>query len=331
MIEAILKLESNFMLTRRSILMVLVLVVAFDVNHAAAQSSRHMTGQIAVDWEMVAKIREEGLQRSGISNTLSYMTDVLGARLTNSRDMKHAQSWVIEEMKQMGLVNVVSEPFMEYGASWDNEYFSLHLLKPDYQPMVGYPIAHTPGTGGKRELEVVIADIRTRQDIEKYKGKLRGLAVLSSPPPAVDLERFAKGTPRRTDDDLRALFQRHKQRFTHNIPEALETFLGPDPGKGPCNCRMVRVFNGPRLLAASFFDMGDGAASSVYGLFEPEDARRSLGIFTMLLEIQHCRESGLRWLYPGYATHEPSVYDYKKQFRGTEFLDWSTGEWLPLP
>ena len=133
------------------------------------------------------------------------------------------------------------------------------------------------------------------------------------------------------DDDLRALFQRHKQRFTHNIPEALETFLGPDPGKGPCNCRMVRVFNGPRLLAASFFDMGDGAASSVYGLFEPEDARRSLGIFTMLLEIQHCRESGLRWLYPGYATHEPSVYDYKKQFRGTEFLDWSTGEWLPLP
>lgn len=207
MIEAILKLESNFMLTRRFILMVLVLVVAFDVNHAAAQSSQHMTGQIAVDWEMVAKIREEGLQRSGISNTLSYMTDVLGARLTNSRDMKHAQSWVIEEMKQMGLVNVVSEPFMEYGASWDNEYFSLHLLKPDYQPMVGYPIAHTPGTGGKRELEVVIADIRTRQDIEKYKGKLRGLAVLSSPPPAVDLERFAKGTPRRTDDDLRALEQ----------------------------------------------------------------------------------------------------------------------------
>ena len=170
MIKAILKLESNFMLTRRFILMVLVLVVAFDVNHAAAQSSRHMTGQIAVDWEMVAKIREEGLQRSGISNTLSYMTDVLGARLTNSRDMKHAQSWVIEEMKQMGLVNVVSEPFMEYGASWDNEYFSLHLLKPDYQPMVGYPIAHTPGTGGKRELEVVIADIRTRQDIESTKG-----------------------------------------------------------------------------------------------------------------------------------------------------------------
>jgi hypothetical protein len=46
------------------------------------------------------------------------------------------------------------------------------------------------------------------------------------------------------DDDLRALFQRHKQRFTHNIPDALETFLGPDPATGPCECRMLRVFEG---------------------------------------------------------------------------------------
>lgn len=130
------------------------------------------------------------------------------------------------------------------------------------------------------------------------------------------------------DDELRDLFQRHKQRFIHNIPDNLETFLGPDPTTGPCECRMVRVFDGERLIAASFFDVGKQAASSVYGLFEPECSKRSLGIFTMLLEIQHCREAGLRWLYPGYATHESSAYDYKKQFRGTELLDWSNGEWF---
>jgi arginyl-tRNA--protein-N-Asp/Glu arginylyltransferase len=132
------------------------------------------------------------------------------------------------------------------------------------------------------------------------------------------------------DDDLRAMFQRHKERFTHNVPDSLETFLGPDPATGPCECRMLRVFEGERLVAASCFDMGLIAASSVYGIFEPEFAKRSLGIFTQLLEIQHCREAGLRWIYPGYATHEPSSYDYKKQFRGTEWLEWSTGEWLPM-
>jgi arginine-tRNA-protein transferase len=131
------------------------------------------------------------------------------------------------------------------------------------------------------------------------------------------------------DDDLRAMFQRHKERFTHNVPDSLETFLGPDPATGPCECRMVRVFESDRLIAASFFDMGLTAASSVYGIFEPTESKRSLGIFTQLLEIQHCRDAGLRWLYPGYATHEPSAYDYKKQFRGTEWLDWSKGEWFP--
>ncbi len=136
-------------------------------------------------------------------------------------------------------------------------------------------------------------------------------------------------SPATLDGELRALFQRHKQRFTHNIPDTLETFLGPDPARGPCECRMLRVFDGEQLIAASFLDLGQQAASSVYAIFEPEHAARSLGIYTLLLEIQHCRAAGLRWLYTGYATREPSVYDYKKQFRGTEALAWTTGAWLP--
>ncbi|MCH7474366.1 MAG: M20/M25/M40 family metallo-hydrolase [Gemmatimonadetes bacterium] len=160
-----------------------------------------------VDLQMVARIREEGLQRSQLANTLSYMTDVLGARLTNSRDMERAQRWAIDEMKRIGLVNTVAEPFMDYGVSWDNEYVSLHLLEPDYQPMVGYPIAHTPGTGGKQILQVVIADVRTNQDLDKYRGRLRGKAVLGTPPPTIDLTRFTRGDRRRTDEEMRQLEQ----------------------------------------------------------------------------------------------------------------------------
>lgn len=205
------ELASIFMPTRRCILIVLIPILALGWADSEAQPTQRIANDtapgISVDWSMVARIREEGLQRSQLSNTLSYMTDVLGARLTNSRDMERAQAWVIEEMKRIGLVNTEIEPFMDYGASWDNEYVSLHLLEPDYQPMVGYPIAHTPGTEGKIELRVVIADVRTRQDVEKYKGNLRGKAVLSTPPPVINLSRFATGTPRRTDEELRALEQ----------------------------------------------------------------------------------------------------------------------------
>jgi carboxypeptidase Q len=158
-----------------------------------------------VDLDVIAKIREEGLQRSQLPNTLSYMTDVLGARLTNSDDMDRAQRWVIEEMRRIGLRNTALEPFMDYGVSWDNEYVSLHMLTPDYSPLVAYPIAHTPGTDGKQRLIAVIGNVRTRNDLERYRGRLSGMAVLSSPPPTIDQTRFARGTPRRTDEEMRAL------------------------------------------------------------------------------------------------------------------------------
>jgi hypothetical protein len=148
-----------------------------------------------VDHNMVAKIREEGFERSQIANTLSYMTDVLGARLTNSKDMRRAQKWVTGEMKRIGLTNIEIEPFMDYGVSWDNEFFSIHMLEPDYQIMVGYPIAHTPGINGRQKMNVTIADIKTKSDLEKYRGKLRRKAVLSVTMPVIDQERIRNGTP----------------------------------------------------------------------------------------------------------------------------------------
>ena len=78
---------------------------------------------------------------------------------------------VVSEMK-MGLKNVKKESFMDYGVSWDNEYFSLHLLQPDYQPMLGYPIAHTPGTNGRQDLSVVIATIKTKDDLKSIEENL---------------------------------------------------------------------------------------------------------------------------------------------------------------
>lgn len=160
-----------------------------------------------VDWAMVAKIREEGLQRSRVMEFESYMTDVLGARLTLSRDMQRAQAWVSGEMKRMGLANVAAEPFMDYGVTWDNEYVSLQMLEPDYSPMVAYPIAHTAGTNGKQVAEAVIVELVSRDDLAKYRGTLKGKAVLSTPPPVIDLARMASGVQRLTQADLDAIEQ----------------------------------------------------------------------------------------------------------------------------
>jgi carboxypeptidase Q len=158
-----------------------------------------------VDWDAVAKIREEGLQRSQVMDITGYIVDVLGARLTNSEDMKRAQAWVKGKMEQIGLENVVFEPFMDYGVTWDNEFFSLHMLEPDYQPMTGFPLTHTPGTPGKIACPAVVAELQTKADLAKFKGKLKGAVVLATPPLAISQASLAQGVARLTEEDLKKL------------------------------------------------------------------------------------------------------------------------------
>ena len=160
-----------------------------------------------VDWSMVAKIREEGLQRSRVMDRAAYMSDVLGARLTLSEHMKRAQAWAKAEMERIGLVNTSIEPFMDYGVAWDNEYFSLHMLEPDYQPIVGFPLANTAGTNGKVVARAVIVDIQVKPDLEKYRGRLSGAAILITPPVAIDAAALSQGVARRTEEELAKLEQ----------------------------------------------------------------------------------------------------------------------------
>ena len=160
---------------------------------------------VPIDWQMVARIREEGLQRSRVMDYESYMTDVLGARLTLSRDMQRAQEWLLAELRRLGLANVAAEPYMDYGVTWDNDYVSLHMLEPDYSPLVGYPISHTPGTEGRTVATAAIVELLVRDDLARYRGTLRGKAVLVTPPATIDLAPLTNGVPRRTDAELRAL------------------------------------------------------------------------------------------------------------------------------
>jgi hypothetical protein len=185
--------------THRNISAAVVVLVSILGLSAAEQSP--------VDWAVVAKIREEGFQRSRVMDLAAYMSDVLGSRLTLSEHMKKGQAWAKAEMERIGLVNTVIEPFMDYGVAWDNEYFSLHLVEPDYTPMVGFPLANTPGTGGRLTCPVAIVDLQTKQDLEKYRGKLKGVAVLATPPPAIDVAALSRGVTRRTEEDLKQMEQ----------------------------------------------------------------------------------------------------------------------------
>ena len=131
-------------------------------------------------------------------------------------------------------------------------------------------------------------------------------------------------TPEKED-----LFERHKRRFNHAIPDSLYDFLSFEPAEVPCKALEVVVYKGEHLLAASFFDVGEKAVSAVYAMFEPTEFSRSLGIFTMLLTIDFASKSGKTFYYPGYAYEGNSFYDYKKRFSALETFDWKD-RWIEM-
>lgn len=127
--------------------------------------------------------------------------------------------------------------------------------------------------------------------------------------------------------ELDALFELHKKRFSHDPPESLGSFLGEDPTINPTDTRQFEIRREGKLLACSFLDIGESSVSSIYAMFHPEESKRRLGIFTMLLEIDWALRNDMSFYYPGYAYQEPSHYDYKKEFRGLESFDWH--HWTP--
>lgn len=125
------------------------------------------------------------------------------------------------------------------------------------------------------------------------------------------------------------IFERHKRRFTDNVPADLHNFTGETPATVPCETKEICLYNDGRLIAVSFWDIGHLATSSIYAMFEPDESRRSPGIYLILLSIQLSVQAGKIFYYPGYAYREFSFYDYKKNFNALYYYNW-VGDWLPL-
>jgi hypothetical protein len=130
--------------------------------------------------ETIDKIREEGLKNSQVMQTLSYLTDVIGARLTNSPNMKRANEWTRDTMTKWGMQNARLESWGPFGRGWSLNGFTAQVTSPQTIPVTAYPKAWSPSTKGAVTSEVVLFEAKSDADFEKYKGKLKGKIVLVS-------------------------------------------------------------------------------------------------------------------------------------------------------
>jgi carboxypeptidase Q len=160
--------------------------------------------QEKVDEPVVARIKTEALQNSQVMETLGYLTDVFGPRLTASPNLRAAQVWTRDKMSSWGLQNANVEPWGTFGKGWSVERYSAEMLEPTYDRLNVYPLAWSPGTGGIISGKPMVVSIRSKADFEKYRGKLKGAIVFRGSFPLNTPESRA-GNPveRFTDEELK--------------------------------------------------------------------------------------------------------------------------------
>lgn len=80
-----------------------------------------------------------------------------------------------------------------------------------------------------------------------------------------------------------------------------------------------------KLLGVSICDVSKRSISSVYHYFDPDEPKRSLGVFSVLKEIELCRRKKIPYYYLGYWIQGCKAMEYKNQYNPHELL--IDGEW----
>ena len=156
---------------RRAILVLLLAVTAATL--VVAQTDK-------LDYAMLGRIRDEGLNHSQVMDHVSWLSDVYGPRLTGSPGIQQASEWTMKTFREWGLANVHQERW-SFGKGWSLVHFEAHLLEPQIQPLIGFPQEWSSGTKGPVTAEVVRVQIANEADFAKYRGKLAGKIILTQP------------------------------------------------------------------------------------------------------------------------------------------------------
>jgi len=115
----------------------------------------------------------------------------------------------------------------------------------------------------------------------------------------------------------------------HEDRYAYEDFLV----KSPVDTRFFEFRNSGspdkgKLLALAVTDVVEDGLSAVYTFFDPGEARRGLGVFAILWQIQQTAHMNLPYLYLGYWIKDCQKMSYKRDYRPLE--SWREGNWHPL-
>lgn len=153
----------------------------------AALAALPAAAQEPVDRAMLARIKDEGFQRSRAQELYLALTDGIGSRLTGSPSHVQAARWAQARFTAFGLANARLEPFA-FPRGWSLEKISVEMTVPRYMPLIAYAEAWTPSPASVISGRVVYIGNKSAAEVEAMAEQLRGAIVLTSLPQAQFLD-----------------------------------------------------------------------------------------------------------------------------------------------
>lgn len=133
------------------------------------------------------------------------------------------------------------------------------------------------------------------------------------------------GPPRASDekwDMYRSYLSEQHDGTMSDDRESFERFLY----RSPIDTIEMTYRVGGGLVGVGILDVTPLCLSSVYFYFDPNHFRRSLGVFSVIMEIEECRRRGLPYWYGGYYVAGCQRMRYKADYRPNERLG-PDGRW----
>jgi carboxypeptidase Q len=159
-----------------------------------------------IDMGAYQKIRDEGLNHSHVMEFASALMDGIGPRLTGSQNLKKANEWTRDTLTKIGLENAHLEDWGEFGLGWTQLNTWARMVTPDTAVLIVQATPWSPSTPGPVTGDVVLVNIATDKDFDKYKGKLAGKVVLL-------------GAMREVPPVDKALFERYTEKELEELTE----------------------------------------------------------------------------------------------------------------
>ena len=83
----------------------------------------------------------------------------------------------------------------------------------------------------------------------------------------------------------------------------------------------VLYYDKDRLIGVDLIDIIDDGISSIYFFYDPDYARLSLGIYSLIKQIDIAKILKKEWIYLGYWVDGCKAFEYKTNFKPLQILD----------